>query len=87
MHSIRQIIEQATQCPRCNGDRWLRRWIPHPALPASSKIDIPVTRVCDFCDGKGSIPLQLGLFSGDVELLKKIEAERDLPITAKERRY
>jgi len=39
-------------CPYCNGDKWLRRTVPHPVKSGSS---VTVTRICPFCQGKGTV--------------------------------
>jgi hypothetical protein len=84
MQSIAEIVRELTTWPRCQGDKWIRRWIPHPYLHPSEQIEIAVSRVCPFCDGKGQFPLQTALnFGTDPDL----RFERDKPLTAKEKRF
>jgi hypothetical protein len=88
LQPIRDIVADLTVCPRCNGDKWLRRLVPHPHLPESSGTLTQVTKLCTFCDGKGFIPLQLALWGNDERnpTAKEVQSERDRPLTAKEKR-
>lgn len=39
-------------CPTCNGDGWLQRRVAHHYVKGYM---VNVTRVCEFCKGKGHI--------------------------------
>ena len=47
-------------CPSCNGDRFLRRLVPHPGVKGCM---VTVTKVCPTCEGKGKVPDSGNLFA------------------------
>lgn len=40
------------RCEACSGDGFRRRLVPHPGVPGKQ---VTVTRVCQFCQGKGYV--------------------------------
>ena len=49
-------------CLSCGGSGWLRRSVPHLAVPGSM---VTVAKVCPTCHGKGKVPNSGNLFAQD----------------------
>ena len=45
-------MTETMQCEACEGKGWRIRMIPHPGVPGCK---VPATRICTFCQGKGTV--------------------------------